>query len=242
MSNMFLTKEFAEKWDEHQTSREDVLRTRIMNPIILKEIGSLGGKSVLEVGCGNGFFIKHLISLNPKHIASFDISKHFIELTRKRYPQVELKQGDVMKRIPFSDNQFDCVTCYSVINDIQRISKAVSEMRRVAKKGGYIHIIIVHPLYNLFINDPKAKDDPLIKRLSKYLKVEAILVDTIPGYPKFKVYRRPLSDYINEFIKNNLEIEKMVEVPVNQKAAKANNKYLDRLGVPVFAYFKLKKN
>lgn len=242
MNQIYQTKKFAEKWDKYQRTKEDYFRTRIMNQIILKEIGSLKNKKVLEAGCGNGFFIDYLLKLNPKQIYGFDISPYFIDIVKKRYPNCEFKIADIMKKLPYSNNKFDCVVCYNVLMDIPKMSVAIKELKRVINKKGFIHIIIVHPLYNLFINEIKAKKERVIKRLTRYLLEESILVDTLPGFNQFKVYRRPISMYINEFIKNQLIIDKMIEIPISKKISRLNKKYKERIGIPVFLYFKLKKS
>jgi ubiquinone/menaquinone biosynthesis C-methylase UbiE len=241
-NNLYQSKEFAQAWDKYLSEEEDVLRTRMMNTLLLKNIGDLKGKSVLDAGCGNGFFIKPLLTLNPEKICAFDISPHFIDISKKRYSSVIFKIGDINKRIPFGDKEFDCVVCYSVLMDLPKIAKAVQELSRVTKESGDIHISVVHPLYNLFISEVEAQTQPVIERLKKYTVDEEILVKTIPGFNNFIAYRRPIADYVNEFIKNKLLIERMLEVPISKEIAKINEKYKERIGIPVFVYFKLKKS
>ena len=81
-------------------------------------------------------------------------------------------------------------------------------MERVTKKQGTLHIIIVHPLYNLFVNDKQAEKETVFKRQGRYTEKESVFVDTLPNYDKFLIYRRPIADYVNGFINSNLSIEK----------------------------------
>ncbi|MEW6294672.1 MAG: class I SAM-dependent methyltransferase [Candidatus Diapherotrites archaeon] len=240
-SIIYQSREFAAAWDKYLGAHEDILRTRMMNLILLEEIGNLKGKNVLDAGCGNGFFIKYLSKLKPKKIFAFDISQQLIKIARKRYDFVDFRGADLIKKTPYKEGQFDCVICYNVFMDLPRIETATRELSRVTKKGGKIHIVIVHPLYNLFFNDIKAKTESITRRLRRYTSEERILVGTIPGFGKFTVYRRPLSRYLNEFKENHLFLEKMIEVPISEEVAKIDKKYKERTGVPVFAYFKLKK-
>jgi len=239
MSEIYADKEFAEKWDAHQRSKEDFLRTKMMNLILLKDLKKYSGKSILDAGCGNGFFIPSLLGLKPLKLSGFDISEGLVDLSKQRYVGVDFKVADIMKKLPYEDNSFDCTVCYNVLMDIPKIDFAVKELSRITK--GEIFIVVVHPLYNLFMNDVSAKSEDLINRLKRYLLEESLLVGTIPGYDKFEVYRRPISMYINEFVKNGLKIVDFVEVPVSEELIKFNSKYGSRAGLPVFAYFRLSK-
>ncbi len=243
--SLYQSKQFAEVWDRFQTEKEDIVRTRLMNLILIKNIGNLKGKAVLDAGCGNGFFLRSLLKLNPEKICAFDISPYFIDIAKKRYKRqgsVFFKVGDIMKRIPFGNEEFDCVVCYNVLMDIPKITKAVQELARVTKSAGSIHVVVVHPIYNLFFNDVRARAECVDERLRRYTKEEGLLVKTLPGFVNFAVYRRPIADYVNEFIKNKLYLEKMLEVPISEEIAKIDKKYKERIGIPVFVYFKLKKN
>ena len=239
--HVYKSRDFALRWHKHQLEKEDILRTKIMNLLLFRHAGKLENKIVLEAGCGNGFFLKYLLKLNPKQLFAFDISPHFIDICRKQFPLVDYKTADIMSKIPYKDEFFDVVFSYNVLSELPEINTAVMEMQRVTKKQGILHVIIVHPLYNLFVNGKQVEKETVFKKLGRYTKQEPVFVDTLPGYDKFLIYRRPIADYVNEFIKSNLTIEKMIEVPVSSKVVQINKKYKQREGIPVFAYFKLRR-
>lgn len=97
------------------------------------------GESVLEVGCGNGFLANRLSERSPeRRIVGCDI---FVgEEVAKRYPQVEFVEASVSK-LPFEDKSFDCVVSTHVLEHVQNIALAMSELRRVAKK----RLVVVVP-------------------------------------------------------------------------------------------------
>lgn len=238
---IYKSKEFAIAWHEHQSKQEDMIRTRVANKIIIKELGSLRNKIVLEAGCGNGFFIKYLKELNPKEIYAFDISPHLVEISKQQFPDVKYDAFDLMEKLDYKTEFFDTIVCYNVLMEMPKIENAVKELARITKKNGEIHIILIHTLYNLFINDKDAEKETLHERLIRYIKEESLTVNTIKGYNDFIVHRRPLSMYINEFSKNGLFIKKMQEITIPKELAKLNAKYERKIGVPVFAYFVLRK-
>ena len=47
----------------------------------------------------------------------------------------------VAENLPFEDNTFDFIFCYTVIEHVQNVEMAIEEMIRVTKKNGYIYYI-----------------------------------------------------------------------------------------------------
>jgi ubiquinone/menaquinone biosynthesis C-methylase UbiE len=55
-------------------------------------------------------------------------------------------QGDVEK-LPFADNAFDVVTCFHTLEHVRRLSTALSESARIAKK----QLFLIIPQQRFFI-------------------------------------------------------------------------------------------
>ncbi len=90
--------------------------------------------SVLEVGCGPGQFSKRLLGAGAK-LKAIDINKKFILKLQKRH-------GDTFELcsvldLKYKDNSFDRIVLFDVLHHIPEYMKAVSEMHRVLKPGGY---------------------------------------------------------------------------------------------------------
>ena len=83
-------------------------------------------KNVLDVGCGNGYFLNQLqsrgLSLHGTDIVDKAKSKSFT------YTQAGVEQ------LPFPDQSFDVVTCSHVLEHIIDLPRAVAELRRVARR------------------------------------------------------------------------------------------------------------
>jgi len=95
------------------------------------------GDSVLEVGCGNGYF-SGLLSEKHDNITAIDIN--VTPETIKNHPAISFEQGKV-EDLPFKDNSFDSVICTHTLEHVLDLEKSLSELRRVATKK----IIIVVP-------------------------------------------------------------------------------------------------
>ena len=76
--------------------------------IALAEQYSLGGRSLLDVGCGTGVHLSHLAEHYPR-VAGVDVSPSMLAEARLAFPSLEFHDGDM--RTFALDEQFDVVTC-----------------------------------------------------------------------------------------------------------------------------------
>jgi len=124
---------------------------------IVEEIDPQRGDKILEIGCGDGFYL-HLLSnlgVNNLNLTGVDIDENALESARKNLKGrgIELKKADVIKRLPFEDNSFDKIimseVCEHLLNDV----KGLKEARRVLKKGGTLVVTVPNHNYP-FLWDP----------------------------------------------------------------------------------------
>ncbi len=105
------------------------------------------GKSVLDVGCANGFaLIKHAKDFKLAQSVGVDFSPKMIEMANeslareKNNYNIHFKTGDV-RGLDFQDNTFDIVYTTRVLINLpnwQEQIQGISECIRVAKPGGTI--------------------------------------------------------------------------------------------------------
>lgn len=91
--------------------------------------------SIMEVGAGNGRMIKKLKDTFPNKIYySLDINKYLSEYVAQNVG-ITTFVGDVYN-IPLGDNFVDFIFTYQVLQHVpqDRIKKAISELKRIAKK------------------------------------------------------------------------------------------------------------
>ncbi len=105
----------------------------------------LGGGSVLDDGCGTGEITARLAQKYPH--ASFvgvDLEEQHLHRARARCAafgsRVRFQLGDALA-LPFDDQQFDLVVCRHVLQAVSDAVPALSEIRRVLRRGGRAHLI-----------------------------------------------------------------------------------------------------
>lgn len=90
---------------------------------------------LLEVGCGEGRGIDWLL---PK-VASYsaiDKIEPVIKALQKKYPIAKFYSGNIPPLSVFTDNSFDSIVSFQVIEHIQNDSLFLQEIHRVLKPGG----------------------------------------------------------------------------------------------------------
>ena len=103
---------------------------------LLKET-SVIGKTVLDLGCGDGKHSQTIKELGAKNVIGIDISNNFIEKARQRnLGDCQFLVADANK-IPLPDNSVDIVFSNYVIHYFIDTSKVFLEVARVLKSKGY---------------------------------------------------------------------------------------------------------
>jgi SAM-dependent methyltransferase len=113
------------------------------------------GGALLDVGCGPGIMVRHLLESRPGdfRITACDQSQAMIDaVTRRVRPEegVRLSVGDVVE-MPYPDGAFDVVLAMGII-EYTDSAAALSEIARVLKPGGLAVATMLNPRspYRLF--------------------------------------------------------------------------------------------
>jgi len=108
---------------------------------------------VLEIGMGNGFFIKDLLLMSSNlSYVGVDFSETMINeasIINKGYIDsglVEFKQASIEK-LPFNDNTFDCITTTNTLYFWPQPENNAKELLRVLKPGG--KLLVAYRMKNL---------------------------------------------------------------------------------------------
>jgi len=123
---------------------------------LLAEVKSMQPKSILDVGCGEGFTLEKLRNMGiGERLVGVDFSESAIEIGHNAHPELDLKIGSIYE-IPFKDNQFDLVICTEVLEHLDDPKKALSELARVCK--GSCLISVPHEPWFMLANFLRGKN------------------------------------------------------------------------------------
>jgi len=105
-------------------------------------------KTTLDIGTGAGFFLPTLSRLSDK-VHAIDLSPvlKFVKtmLARRHIDNVYLSFGD-LTNLAYPSNFFDLIVCLSVIEHVEDLKLAYTEIHRVLQKNGIL--ILGYPIEN----------------------------------------------------------------------------------------------
>jgi len=125
-----------------RASQIGAITERLERRLILGLIGNVSGRSVLDVGCGDGDFAVELTKRGAT-VTGIDASLEMILAARRRALQhgadivFEVATAD---HLPFPAEQFDVVTAITILCFVEDTAAVFREIARVLRPGGRVVI------------------------------------------------------------------------------------------------------
>jgi ubiquinone/menaquinone biosynthesis C-methylase UbiE len=152
----------AGPYDQLSPSERYIHRTRDEALLALLRrhgVASLGGRRVLELGCGEGSFLRSLLSYGaePDLLEGVDLRPGRVAAARRLVPGARLSAADGAA-LPYRDGVFDVVFAFTFFSSVTGPAprrRAATEALRVLRAGG---LLIV---YDFWINPLNPRVRPL---------------------------------------------------------------------------------
>lgn len=141
--------ENAEAWTTLARLGYDKYRDHINTPAFLKMLPAVAGLHGLDVGCGEGHNTR-LVSRQGAHLTALDIARRFVGYARDHEAQEPLGITYLHASavdLPFIDAGFDFVMATMSMMDVPDQDRAIREVARVLKPGGFFQFSILHPCF-----------------------------------------------------------------------------------------------
>jgi ubiquinone/menaquinone biosynthesis C-methylase UbiE len=107
---------------------------------LARKLGIGPGQKVLDVACGAGDWLS-AVRERGALTAGIDLSHKAITLCRARLPEGVFHAGPA-ERLPFTDGEFDLVTCLGSLEHFVDPQGALQEMRRVARADARFVLLV----------------------------------------------------------------------------------------------------
>ncbi|MHA1199875.1 MAG: class I SAM-dependent methyltransferase [Candidatus Heimdallarchaeaceae archaeon] len=240
----------APLWTSPETEGE-YHHTNLILPEVYRLLDTQEDETILDIACGEGTVARHLTKLGAK-VTGIDISKM---LDRAKERESEDKLGiQYMKmaaedlRNKFDKDTFDKIVCNMALMDIADYKTTIENISGVLKEGGTFVCSISHPAYawpattSMRVPRDSQRNEDKRRIVLDYFDERPTLIQFGWDTPLL-AFPRPISKYVNELVKNNLEIIEMSEPKASKEIVEKypRQAYLDNDTLPDFLMIKTKK-
>lgn len=143
----------AEWWESEAGNKGVWHQQHDIDPVILKTLGKVVGKKIIEIGCGNGYFAR-ILTKKGALVTAIDLSKKLLDfaIAKERLKPFGIRYlvRDAANLHGIKSASFDIAVANMSLMDIADAKRAVKEISRVLKKNGYFIFSITHPAFGEF--------------------------------------------------------------------------------------------
>ena len=130
----------------------------------------LSGKSILELGCGNGYGLRIILKkFRPEVFHAMDSDPEMVKMSNRKISRIVKKYPDTQTNIYVGDaaainscdNHYDVVFGFGVLHHIPVWQSSVQEIFRVLRPGGILLLeesfakFIMHPFWRRVMDHPQ---------------------------------------------------------------------------------------
>ncbi|MHA2187985.1 MAG: class I SAM-dependent methyltransferase, partial [Candidatus Thorarchaeota archaeon] len=183
--------DFSAHWltiaDSDFEDEGDPNRRYVIDPALMKLIGSVDGLKILDAGCGNGYLSRKLARMRAI-VTGVDFTKSFIEYCHQREDEDKLGCTFVHASVDdlsfLDDCTFDLVVSNVVMVDVVDYQQAFREIERVLKNDGRFIWSNTHPVFGRagafdvkLPRDSHRQEERYLKLVDRYFDSGGVLFD-----------------------------------------------------------------
>ncbi len=182
----------------------------------LELLGSLKGKKIYEIACGNGFLARLLLDRGAGEVWASDVSRELIAIAQEAYPsdgiRYSVREACDIRKMP--KEYFDVVVIHQGLFYIKDIDLLAKALRRILAPGGTVVSTLIHPLFPSARQDSGEQIDAIAAE-QDYLKIYTKVINRTwdEAEVSYLTYKRPLGYYVSALGRAGLPIVSMIETP-----------------------------
>jgi SAM-dependent methyltransferase len=221
----------AEAWITSQGEKGDSSR-QFLDPFVLDLLGDVTGKSIADIGCGEGRFAR-LLTTKAARVTGVEPAENLFNAAETNSTgETYLCEGAT--ELSIADQSQDVVIFYLSMIDFDPFEPAISEANRILKPGGRCMVINTSSMDtasdSMWLRDENNKKIAWL--VEKYAKPHHITAE----WADIKIinYHRPLSHYFQAFLKANFTLLDFLEPVPTDEQIEAEPGLASYLIVPFF--------
>lgn len=222
-------KQSANAWIAYIDSGDSV-RELLLDSVMLRLVGDVTGRRVLDLGCGEGRFCR-MLSERGAETVGIDPTRTLVATAASRHPSGSYVRAPA-ENLPFADASFELAVSYITLVDIEGYREAISEVARVLKPGGRFVVANVGftSASSAWVRDEQGRR--LYRPVDRYLEERPIPLQ----WRNIQVinWHRPLSAYMRAYLGEGLLLRDFLEPMPPDDSLRDDPYFEDWYRVPEF--------
>ena len=152
--------QIAKSWHKATGYQGGSFKKHVLNDLLLQKMEGIAGKTILELGAGNGYFMplarRHFSGQSPDRLVISDQSKKLLAIASSTFtiPGAEYQELDVRAPFPCAENSFDLILATMIFNEVSTagMKRALGECNRVLRLEGSLLVTVTHPDFIASLN------------------------------------------------------------------------------------------
>lgn len=182
----------------------DFAKRHLVNPVLLRMLGDVRGRRVLDAGCGQGYFSRMLADRGAE-VTGVEPTDTMLGYAREKeaalHQGIRYVQADLAE-LPDLGDPFDAVVSSMVLASVPDWKPALRACVRSLVPGGLFVFSINHPAFELLLRTWREHG---AYRTTRYLDAYEIDQTHAPDF------HRPLSAYLNELAALGCRLREVAE-------------------------------
>lgn len=240
------------KWYIKLLEGSGTYQRAVILPNMMRQLGDVKGRDVLDLACGSGFFAKEIGHAGAR-VIGVDASRELIEAGEKalkQFKNIRLVTSPAHQMSFIKDGTMDVIVCILAIQNIANVDEVLKECARVLKPRGRFLIVMNHPTFRV----PKASDwgydeerKIQYRRVDKYLSESKEKIFMHPGERPTEYtwsFHRPLQYYFKLLKKNGFfvgSVEEWISHKKSENGPRARAEDSARKEIPMFLFLEAVK-
>lgn len=245
MENVYDNAGFFEQYKEMRAQQINA-NNLIENPIIKSMLPSLDGKTILDLGCGDGNMGHYFLQNGAKSVLGVDISENMLAQAEQNNtnPNLSFKLLK-MEDISTLDQKFDIIYSSLAFHYVQDINKLLSDINNLLTPGGTLIFSQESPLVTATIFESKNPEKKLNIDGKQYFLLsdygnESVRNNYWNDVPVTK-YHRTYATMTMALLNNNFNIVDIKDSFATEETIRLYEKYKNQKDRPYFTFFKATK-
>jgi 2-polyprenyl-3-methyl-5-hydroxy-6-metoxy-1,4-benzoquinol methylase len=235
------------EWYDNLVGKEgSEYQREVVHPNLLRVLGPVTGKRILDVACGQGVLCRLLHEAGAL-VTGLDAAAPLLELARQhgpaeiRYERVDAR--DLIGAPGFAPGSYDFLTCVLAIQNFHPIRPLFDAAAKLLTPTGRLAVVMMHPCFRMPHHASWGWDshkEVQFRRVDRYLTPYKQPIVTSPGKRDGKytwTFHRPIEAYATHALRAGLVIDALEEWESHKQSEpgpRSAGENLARREIPMF--------